>query len=137
MNIYPNARWNGENTGCFLHQSDHNCIHDAPLGMCVCAFHAPYFARLLLMEQELCIECCTCMLFFPYCFKDYVFIFLNFLVFKKVCFALIKLVFTVLIYSLIIFYLCTVHSKIYADHTPKYALFIKLGKILKFTLKKY
>ena len=33
------------------------------------------------------------------------------------------------------FYRCTVHSKIYLFHTPTCELFIKLGKVLKFTLK--
>jgi len=32
------------------------------------------------------------------------------------------------------FYCCTVHSKIYVVHTPTNALFIKPGKVLKFTL---
>ena len=33
------------------------------------------------------------------------------------------------------FYRCTMHSNIYVVHTPTRALFIKLGKVLKFTLK--
>jgi hypothetical protein len=33
------------------------------------------------------------------------------------------------------FYLCTVHFDIYKVHTPTYAFFIKLDKVLKFTLK--
>ena len=37
--------------------------------------------------------------------------------------------------ELILFYRCTVDSKIYVVHTPINAVFIKLGKVLKFTLK--
>jgi hypothetical protein len=33
------------------------------------------------------------------------------------------------------FYLCTVHFSIYEVHTPTNALFIKIDKVLKFTLK--
>jgi hypothetical protein len=33
------------------------------------------------------------------------------------------------------FYRCTVHPEIYTVHSPTNAPFIKLGKILKFTLK--
>jgi len=33
------------------------------------------------------------------------------------------------------FYRCTVHSDIYKVHTPTNAIFIKLDKVLKFTLK--
>ena len=34
-----------------------------------------------------------------------------------------------------VFYRCTVHFDIYKVHTPTNALFIKLDKVLKFTLK--